>query len=360
MEKPEPNPIAIFGAGWVARHCYGVALRHANLQLSAVYDPDIKAAEDFCNDLQSGTVCHSVDQLLETQPDLVIVATPNYLHTHLSELALRAGCTVLCEKPLATTRATTRQLLDCGNSRLFVSSPNRYRPDFKALLHLIRQGALGSVYRVRLSWERVAGFPRPGSWYTTRQYSQGGVLVDLGSHLLDIGLLILQPSSPVSVSSWLSSPFSSDPECHRSTWMLSRNQDSKGNLNVETEASLIVSFTNDAILEVHTAWAGYGDEDRTVIEVEGEDGKATLSTLFGYSSQHLTPPTLTLWSKNGRQVSQFNFTRRAEEDFGEMMNSIMEPHAGIRPCTGHEWLPIVEILEGSYATRDLVQSSLAG
>ena len=319
--------MALLGAGWVAGTCYAPALSEAGLRLAAVADLDRQLAQSLVARLGQGRVAADPAELLTIPSDLVVVATPNGTHAGLSRQALSAGLRVLCEKPLASRRRDVEPLVEPGRGRLFVSCPFRFRPDVRALLALCAGGEIGKLHRLRLSWTRARGIPRPGSWYTNRRLALGGVLIDLGSHLLDLALLLLK--TPVArVSAWTKRLHSASRE-HAISWMEGRPGDGSGLIDVEDQAVALLEFEGGGILELHVSWAGYQPCDRTCIEVEGSAGTAVLETLFGYSAAGPPePPKLRLETGRDSSVREFAFERSPAADFGAMLRAVLDSEDG--------------------------------
>lgn len=341
-----PARVAILGAGWVVRHCYLPALAAVGARLAAIHDPEPGLAGALVEAAGSGRVAGGVDDLLASEADLVVVATPNHTHAPLSRRALEAGHRVICEKPLALDRAAVEELLPAGRGRLFVSCPFRFRPDVGALLDVFASGELGEVYRLRLSWTRAQGVPRPGSWYTDRARAGGGVLVDLGSHLLDLALR-MAPQEVAGVTAWTSYVHAGSVR-HAVPWMAGRADDDGGRADVEDQAAALLLLEGGRAIELQVSWAGYRSYDRTRIEIEGSDGRAVLDTLFGYSTlapPH--PPRLTVISRHGREVREIPFQRRPAADFGAMLCALgSEEQPGV--CDLDHALRVVDAVERVY------------
>jgi scyllo-inositol 2-dehydrogenase (NADP+) len=130
--------------------------------------------------------------------ELVVVATPNHTHGPLAKQALTAGAAVVVDKPLALNAAEGRELLAEGG-RLTVFQNRRWDSDQLTLRRLLDDGELGEVLRYESRFERW----RPESkaepaWRETRTPAEGGgVLLDLGSHLVDEALRLLGPAHSV-------------------------------------------------------------------------------------------------------------------------------------------------------------------
>jgi predicted dehydrogenase len=132
--------------------------------------------------------------------DLVVVASPNRTHVALATTALEAGLPVVVDKPLAATAAEARTLAALAESRgllLAVFHNRRWDSDFRTLQELIRKQELGEVHRFESRFERW----RPqlkGGWRESGDPAEiGGLLYDLGSHLVDQALTLFGPAQLV-------------------------------------------------------------------------------------------------------------------------------------------------------------------
>lgn len=128
--------------------------------------------------------------------DLVVVASPNRTHVALATAALEAGLPVVVDKPLAGTAAEARGLAALAQARgllLTVFQNRRWDSDFRTLRALLDSGRLGEVYRFESRFERW----RPqlkGGWRESGDPAEvGGLLYDLGSHLVDQALTLFGP-----------------------------------------------------------------------------------------------------------------------------------------------------------------------
>jgi predicted dehydrogenase len=132
--------------------------------------------------------------------DLVVVATPNRTHVPLARAAIEAGLPVVVEKPLAASADEARGLIDQARNRdvmLTVFQNRRWDGDFLTVRRLVDDGALGPVFRMESRFDRW----RPnlaGGWRELGNPDEaGGLLYDLGSHLVDQALLLFGPVAAV-------------------------------------------------------------------------------------------------------------------------------------------------------------------
>jgi predicted dehydrogenase len=132
--------------------------------------------------------------------DLVVVASPNRTHVPLALAALEAGLPVVVDKPLAPTAADARRLVDEARRRrlmLTVFQNRRWDGDFLTVRRLLDEGALGRVLRFESRFERWRPIPKPGWRERGEPEEAGGVLYDLGSHLVDQALVLFGPVTQV-------------------------------------------------------------------------------------------------------------------------------------------------------------------
>lgn len=132
--------------------------------------------------------------------DLIVLASPNRTHVPLAEAALKAGLPVVVDKPIAGTAAEARALAALAEERgllLSVFQNRRWDNDFLTLAALLAAGELGTVSRFESRFERWRPQPK-GGWRESGDPAEiGGLLYDLGSHLVDQALTLFGPAATV-------------------------------------------------------------------------------------------------------------------------------------------------------------------
>jgi predicted dehydrogenase len=186
------------GAGWIGRDRL-IALAAADtVEIVAVADPDERARGATAEALPRAALCQELDDLLEHALDGIVIATPSALHPVQAAAALSAGVAVFCEKPLGRTAVETRELLDIARAEdrlLGVDLSYRSTRAAQAMHKALRSGELGEVHAVELVFHNAYGPDKP--WFTQRSLSGGGCLLDLGTHLVDLGLWLTQSRAVV-------------------------------------------------------------------------------------------------------------------------------------------------------------------
>lgn len=142
-----------------------------------------------------------LEMLEKSELDAVIIATPTSTHKDIALDCIKAGKDILIEKPMARSFVEAKQIVDAAkkaNVKLMVGMNLRFRPDIMLLRSLINSGEIGSTYYVRAGWIRQQSSTE--KWFTKKEESGGGVITDLGIHLIDLSLWLLGYPQVESVS----------------------------------------------------------------------------------------------------------------------------------------------------------------
>lgn len=208
MNAPLSNDRAAIRVGLIGYGLAGSAF-HAplvaatpGLTLAMVVTSDPERARQAREAYPGVEVVDRAERLWERagEIDLVVVASPNRTHVPLALAALSAGLAVVVDKPLAATSADARRLVDEARARgllLSVYQNRRWDGDFLTLRRLIAEGGLGDVHRFESRFERWRPEPKPGWRESADPADAGGVLFDLGSHLIDQALVLFGPATHV-------------------------------------------------------------------------------------------------------------------------------------------------------------------
>jgi len=156
----------------------------------AVHDPI--ASNISAGEASGIRQCSRIEELLNSDLDGVIVASPRVLHISHCIAALQSGKAVFVQKPLARSAAETAAVLDVARSvdRLIaVDFPYRHIVGANELRRLIKDGQLGQVFTADLIFHGVFGHERP--WFYECASGGGGCVMDVGVHLVDLALGLL-------------------------------------------------------------------------------------------------------------------------------------------------------------------------
>ena len=130
-----------------------------------------------------------IDLIKDRSLDLIIVCTPNTLHYQMVKESLLAGKHVIVEKPFTPTSIEADELIDIAdkmNRKIFVYQNRRWDGDFLTIKKILNDNLLGDLYEYEAHFDRYA--PELGTNWRIENIPGGGILYDLGAHLIDQAL----------------------------------------------------------------------------------------------------------------------------------------------------------------------------
>jgi predicted dehydrogenase len=181
--------LGFLGVGWIGRNRMQAIIADEGADVVAVADSDAGCLARALADAPGATAAASLDELLALGLDGIVIATPSALHAAQAEAALRAGCAVFCQKPLARTAAETARVLDAARAAdrlLGVDLSYRYTAAMQAVRAELSAGALGEVHVVDLVFHNAYGPDK--AWFRDPALAGGGCVIDLGIHMVDLAL----------------------------------------------------------------------------------------------------------------------------------------------------------------------------
>jgi len=195
--------VALIGYGLAGAcfHAPTIAVT-AGLNLVTIVTSNPERRERAKREHPSAHVVDRADRVFERASghDLVVIATPNRTHVPLATSALEAGHAVVVDKPFAPTAEEARRVIATAQSRgLFVSvyHQRRWDSDTLTVRRLITEDVLGNVLRFESRLERWRPVPTGGWRERAERDDAGGLLYDLGSHLVDQALHLFGPVKSV-------------------------------------------------------------------------------------------------------------------------------------------------------------------
>jgi predicted dehydrogenase len=184
--------VGFLGTGWIGRHRMAAMLATGAVQAAAICDPSPECAAEAADLAPSAAVLPSFAAMLGAGLDGIVVATPSALHAEQSIAALKRGLAVFCQKPLGRTAAEAEAVVGAARRAdrlLSVDFSYRYTAGMQAIAELVRSGALGRIFAADLVFHNAYGPDKP--WFYDRAQSGGGCVMDLGVHLIDLLLWLL-------------------------------------------------------------------------------------------------------------------------------------------------------------------------
>jgi predicted dehydrogenase len=265
--------IGLIGAGGIAEFTARDLLRHDSVNIVAIADPSTARAEALARQFHIPRVHGDAAEVLgRDDVDAVYIAVPNALHAELAQAALAAGKHVLLEKPFAIDAGEAGPVVEAAerHQRLLMLGMNqRFEPHVQRARRLVAAGELGPVYFARAYWRRRAGIPRIGSWFTRQAMSGGGALLDIGVHMLDAVLFVLDDFQPASVSGVT---FTRQGQRGRGDGAWGRSEREGTTFDVDDLAAALIRLSSGATVSLEAAWALHQPaRDEMGAELFGED-----------------------------------------------------------------------------------------
>ncbi|KRF02281.1 oxidoreductase [Paenibacillus sp. Soil766] len=271
--------IGIAGAGGIFKESHLSAwMDNQECEIVAICDVNEAPAHEMAELSGANLVYTDYKQMLiEADLDVIDICTPNLYHSEIAIAALQAGIHVICEKPDAVSPVEAQKMADAAaqsGKLLMTIRNNRFHPNAQFLQKIAKEGGLGEIYTGRCGWIRRRGIPGKGGWFTTKELSGGGPLIDLGVHFIDIAVWVMGNPKPVAVSGATYRKFADNE--------LSDSKDSgfgekhvDGTFDVEDLAVGFIRFDNGATLQVEFSWASNIEEETYFVELRGTKAGAS-------------------------------------------------------------------------------------
>ncbi len=270
--------VGMIGAGAIApSHCQGIRL-HPGAELVAVADVSKERASALAHEFHIDRVYGDPAELLR-DPDIeaVSVALPNFLHASTAIGALQAGKHVLLEKPFAMSVAEATEVVAAAkkSGKIFTVGMNqRFTREAQTVRALRERGALGEIYHAKAYWCRRAGAPKFGTWFLHKKRSGGGALLDIGVHMLDLALSLMDNFAVETVSGFSYLKFG-NRGLGEGGWGKS---DAEEHLfDVDDFSGGLLRLAGGATLLLEVSWIRHqADADRHDVELFGTEGGASV------------------------------------------------------------------------------------
>jgi predicted dehydrogenase len=260
--------IGFLGVGWIGRHRLQAVERDGRADIVAIADPSRERREAALAIAPTAVGCEHLGQLLEHPLDGVVIATPSALHAEHSVTALGGGCAVFCQKPLGRDAAETARVVAAArdaNCLLGVDLSYRHTAAIQRIREVLRSGGIGRVFAVDLMFHNAYG--PDAAWFYDKAAAGGGCVIDLGVHLVDLALWLLEFPAVEAIDSQL---------YHRGTPL------ALGALNVEDYAVVQLRLAGDIVVRLACSWRISAGCD-AVIEATcyGTEGGLSIKNVHG-------------------------------------------------------------------------------
>jgi predicted dehydrogenase len=319
----------LVGAGGIAQ-AYAQAFNESKCcELVAVADVRPEAAAALA-EIVGGNAYDDYKHLAEVELDAVIVATPPSTHPEIACFFMDRGKAVLCEKPLTTSVADAEKMIATAekNNVLFtMASKFRYCDDVVKAKGILASGTLGDVLQFENAFTAKVDMSK--RWNSQVEVSGGGVLIDNGTHSVDIIRYFLGGIQSVLVV------------------------DAGGTqgLRVDENVKMFAKTKGDITASVDLTW-GINKELPYFISIYGSNG--TLHIGWRESKYKLnSSPDWTIFGKGYDKVASFkgkieNFANalRGKEDLyikpADALASVQVIDAAYKSMRQNLWQPVIE------------------
>ncbi len=336
--------VGVIGVGFIGKvHLQSLA-KVPEIQVVAIADVEpvrlAKMAEEFGI---ADTYADYHELLARKDIDAVTVATPNDMHAPVTIAALEAGKHVLCEKPLATSTTEALAMTQAAKKAkraLLVAFSHRRRGDVQWLKQAIDEGMFGDLYFGKAIWMRRAGIPYWGEWFTKKERSGGGPLIDLGVHMLDMSLYLMGEPKVVSVSASIFSEFGPRGKGYSGPLPPDPRYD------VEDLASLYLRLEGGKTLTLEASWATFGKHgDSFGVSLFGANGGAEL--FVDFYAEH---DTLRLFTEIGGSPAEVRPAPAPRHGHTDVMKEFAQLilSGNWASATGQDGLSRARIIEAAY------------
>ena len=261
---------------------HAAGFRQAGAEIVAVADPAPGAAAKAAARWDIAAAFASVDAMLAECPELdaVSIIVPNKFHAPLALQCLKAGKHVFCEKPPALKASEVAEMIaaaDLANKTLMFNFNNRARPEAQAMKSYIDSGVVGTINSAQAKWIRRTGIPGFGGWFTTKELSGGGPVIDL-LHMIDLALYFMGYPEPAHVLASTFDTFITDKN-FKGPWGIPDRAD--GTNNVEAAAHGFVTFKTGQVLTLQVSWAEMVKREEVSVVFQGSAAGGKVERLFG-------------------------------------------------------------------------------
>jgi perosamine synthetase len=252
--KTDKVRIGIVGCGQISYLHLDAYKKNQNVELVAFADLDVNRAKAFTRKLNARAYSSHQEMLKNEKLDGVSICTIPATHKKITIDFLNAGVNVLCEKPLAVSVAEAREMIAQAKEKDLVLLPAfkfRFFEEVSEAKRLIKNGGFGNILNFRLMFGGYADMA--GTWFANKKLSGGGVIIDNGSHAIDLVQYLLGAIKSVSAQT--------------------KNSQ---NLDVEDTARLNISLASGTTGTIDLSWST-PVPSLTYLEIYGENGTLLLS-----------------------------------------------------------------------------------
>lgn len=251
--QKKKTKVAIIGCGYIGKWHLEAYQRNPDVELAAFVDTNIERAMEFAKNSRARSYHSYIDMLREEKIDAASICTIPSTHKTIALGLLEAGINVLCEKPLAISSKEAKEMVDYANKKNLLLLPAykfRFFDEVTKAKELIQNGSMGKIMNFRLMFGGYQDMS--GTWFSKKEFSGGGVIIDNGSHALDLARYLFGEVESISAHVKNFQP-----------------------LEVEDTANLALHFKNGVTGTIDLSWS-LGVASPSYLEIYCEEGAIVL------------------------------------------------------------------------------------
>jgi predicted dehydrogenase/nucleoside-diphosphate-sugar epimerase len=184
-----PLKLGIIGCGAITEQSYlPVLAKLQEYRVISLIDLDLTKARILAERYGISHYSQVMDDIPATT-EAIIVALPHHLHSPVSCDLMRRGLHVFCEKPMATTKAGAEAMVRCAEEngvQLSIGNIRRFYWNNRAIKEIVQSKELGALVAFHIEEGYVHDWPTTSGFFFDKEKAGGGVLTDIGAHVLDL------------------------------------------------------------------------------------------------------------------------------------------------------------------------------
>lgn len=318
--------LGVVGLGGIAQVIHlPILSRMDEVELVAVCDSDFPKCRNIGARYNIKKCYNDVDKMLDENPEMaaVVIATQTNVHKDVSIKCLEADKDILVEKPVARNYKEAKTIVDTAKKRkrkLMVAMNNRFRNDMMMQRTFTKAKEIGEIFYVKAGWIKPQSSNQ--KWILEKDKSGGGVFLDNGIAMLDMGLWILGFPEVKSVSA---------SNYYHNT------------KSVEDSSIALIRFKNNTTLTIEVSWSLLRDGELFYCNVYGKEGSSSINPFKIYKRMdgelyNITPKKI---------VTPANvFKKSYEYELRHFIGAVEGKHNII--SSGDDALKVIEIVDAVY------------
>ncbi|MEG1441230.1 MAG: Gfo/Idh/MocA family oxidoreductase [Oscillospiraceae bacterium] len=345
--------VGIVGAGSISElHLKGYN-KLDNVEIVAVCDINEERAKEYSEKNGISGVYTDYNEMIKNSDlDAIDITAWNNAHCGAAIAGLHAGLNVLCEKPMALNAdealAMEKAAKESGKL-LMIGFVRRFGTNTEIAKTFIDNNDLGDIYYIKTKCIRRVG--NPCGWFSNKELSGGGPLIDLGVHMIDLARYLM--GKPKAISVYGATFNNIGPRNNIKNFARYYPKDKNEFSNVEDFATAMVRFDNGAILNVEVSFSAHIKEDEISLDI------------FGSKSGMKFEPSLEIYTEKYDRLVDVTpvitedadaFSANFENEIAHFVDCIENKKESINPP--EDGVELMKILDAIYKSAELKKEIL--